>query len=503
MAHRRILPATTALSDAPMTAAAFLLPFLTIVSIFLMIQSAQIEIPRFWAYIPFALLLGCLEIVSGAFLSERGRQSTTMAEIRRNIITSAIILGISFLIAGKDNFLFIPIACIYVIQWLVTGKIRKMSSSLVVLEQYAGNYTGTKLAQRMRDTMEEAQEFYKTTEQIHIITLIFLIIQFGFAFISLLLGYPLSWGVLIVLVLSAAVHFLLRYFIRHLSETQNLLHEGLRVSQTINQYRTVMALVIIAVSLFIALLISPGWSLFPPGTLLEWLSSLFKESSSFIDMQEIMSTPEPESSGMAEMLQNLPDQTPLFRLDILFRVLGIAGLIVIIFFIIKPFFLPAFYRSVKGFHPLKRLLSAIKRFFDGLIGITREFSQFMKEFFTGPADQQKAQMEAWGLSGSLLGKNVSRKKRQEWSKVVRALLSLTAAAESLGIRYRKFEGPGTFITRIQTEKLENHDDSVLCENILMQLNSVFYSPAPLPGNELKELLQNMKKLSKKLMSLEN
>ena len=153
--------------------------------------------------------------------------------------------------------------------------------------------------------MEEARLFHQTTQQIHTITLIFLIIQFGFAFISLLLGYPLSWAVVLVLIFSAAIHFLLKYFIRHLSESQDLLHEGLKVSQQINHYRTTLALVIIVLSLIAALLISPGWSLFPPGTLAEWLSGLWKGQSGTFEMPKMEAQSEPDSPGMLEMLQSL------------------------------------------------------------------------------------------------------------------------------------------------------------------------------------------------------
>jgi len=483
-----------------MTAAAFLLPFLTLTSIFLMLQSVGVQIPRFWAYIPFSLCVGCMEIVSGVFLGERRRQTTTLAEARRHIIAAAVMLGIAILLTGKDNFLFIPITGIFVIQWLITGKIRRMSGSLEILEQYAGTYKEEKLAQRMRDTMDEAQEFYKTTEQIHVITLIFLIIQFGFAFISLLLGYPLSWAVVLVLVLSAAIHFLLKYFIRHLSESQNLLHEGLKVSQQINRYRTTIALVIIVLSLIAALLISPGWSLFPPGTLVAWLSGLVKERSITIEIPKTIYTPESESPGMMEMIQSLPQKEPVFRLDIFFRVIGIAGLIVIIFLIIKPFLLPAFYRSVKNFHPLKWLLAVLRRFFDGVIETAGEFSRFIREFFTGADDRKKAQMDAWGIPGIFMGKNISRKKRQEWNKVVRAFLSLVTTAESLGIRYRKFEGPGAFITRLQSVEAIPPENKDMGEKILTKLNSVFYSPASLPGKELQELLHNMKQMGKSLLS---
>ena len=489
---------TTTLSGAPMTAAAFLLPFLTISSIFLMLMSARIEIPRFWAYIPFSLCIGCSEIVSGVFLSERGKQTTVLAEVRRHIIASAIILGISMLLTGKDNFLFAPITFIYVIQWLVTNKIRKMSGSLEILMQYAGKYKEEKLAQRMRDTMEEARLFHQTNEKIHIITLIFLIIQFGFAFISLLLGYPLSWAVVLVLVLSAAIHFLLKYFIRHLSESQALLHEGLKVSQQINRYRTTMALVIIVLSLIAALLISPGWSLFPPGTLAAWLNGLIKVRSVHFEPPKPVDILAPESPGFQEMLKNIPQKDPVFRLDIFFRLIGIAGLIVIIFLIIKPFLLPTFYRSIKSFHPFKRLLSALKRFFYGVINTAGDFVQFIREAIAGSNDKKKTQLEAWGIPGSFMGKNVTRKKRQEWNKVIHALLSLVNTAESQGIRYRKFEGPGTFITRLKMKILENHDTATLSDQILMRLNSVFYSPTALPGRELQELLHDMKQLGKGL-----
>ena len=491
---QRIL-STSALSGAPMTAAAFLLPFLTITSIFLLLQSAGIEMPRFWAYIPFSLCIGGMEIISGGFLSERRRQTTALAEVRRHIIASAVIFGISILLTGKENFLFIPITFLSVIQWLVTDKIRKMSDSLVVLEQYAGEYKAEKLAQRMRDTMEEARLFHQTTQQIHTITLIFLIIQFGFAFISLLLGFPLSWAVVLVLVFSAAIHFLLKYFIRHLSESQDLLHEGLKVSQQINRYRTTMALVIIVLSLIAALLISPGWSLFLPGTLVEWLSGLWKDQQfGTFELPKMEAPSEPDSPGMLEMLQSLPQKDPVFRLDILLRIVGIAGLAVIIFLIIKPFLLPAFYRSIKSFHPLKRLLSTLKRFFIGVIDTAGEFVQFIREVFTGSDDKKKAQMEAWGLPGSFIRKNISRKKRQEWNKVIRALLALVKRAESQGIQYRKFEGPGAFINRISAVLRENQDTAALCEKILLGLNSVFYSPTALPGNELKELVHGMKQL---------
>ncbi len=487
---------TTTLSGAPMTAAAFLLPFLTISSIFLMLLSIRIEIPRFWAYIPFSLCIGSSEIVSGVFLSERGRQTTILSEVRRHIIASAVILGISMLLTGKDNFLFIPITFIYVIQWLVTGKIRKMSGSLEILMQYAGKYKEEELAHRMRDTMEEARIFHQTNEKIHIITLIFLIIQFGFAFISLRLGYPLSWAVVLILVLSAAIHFLLKYFIRHLSESQALLHEGLKVSQQINRYRTTMALVIIVLSLIAALLISPGWSLFPPGTLAAWLSGLIKVQSVPFEPPKPVDIQTPESPDFQEMLKDLPPSDPVFRLDIFFRLIGIVGLIVILFLIIKPFLLPSFYRSIKSFNPFKWLLSTLKRFFTGVIDTAGEFVQFIREAIAGSNDKKKAHMEAWGIPGSFMRKNVTRKKRQEWNKVIRALLSLIKAAESRGIRYRKFEGPGTFITRLKMEILDNQDISALSEKILIRLNSVFYSPTALPGNELQELLHGMKQLGK-------
>ena len=386
----------TALSGSPITAAAFLLPFLTITSIFLILQSAQIEIPRFWAYIPFSLCIGSLEIVSGVFLTEQRRHTTALSEIRRAVIAAACILGVAILITGKDNFLFVPITLIYVAQWLITGKIRRISSSLEVLEQYAGTYSGVKLAQRMRDTMEEASAFHHHTEQIHIITLIFLNVQFGSAFISLLLGFQLSWVVMLVLVFSAGIHFLLRYFIRHLLESQNLLHEGVRVSLQCSRYRTATALVIIGISLIAALLISPGWSLYPPGTLADWLSvcGLGEGRSVPFEQPEPVKSPGPEPAGLQELLAGLPQKDPMFRLDIVFRVIGITGLTLIIFLIIKPFLLPSFYRSIKRFHPFTWLFSALKRFIDGVLGTAGEFVRFVRELFTGVDNKEKTQLDA-------------------------------------------------------------------------------------------------------------
>lgn len=495
---KRGLAILPSLSSTPITAAAFLLPFLTTTSLLLIMKSTEIVIPHFWAYIPLSICIGIIEIITGTFLLEE--RASQAAEIRRHIIALAGIVGISLLLmrtfspTGKVNLLIIPIILIYAAQWLATSKIRKLIGSMEILEQYSGDYKGANLAQRMRDTTEEAGQFSRNINQIQAITIVFLVMQFGFVFISQLLSIHLSGITITVLILSVIVHFVLRFSTRQMAENQVLLHEGLRLPQSITQYRTVMVVLVIGIGLISALLISPGWSAFPPGTLIAWLSSLSKDR--IVTEPDIpLQKPSMAAPNMAEMLKDLPEQEPFLRLDVFFRILGIIGFLVIIFLIIKPFFLPAFYRSIKGFHPLKRIISVLKHFIDRFFDTAREFSRFIKELFTGSGAGTKDHREAWEIPGFFMQEKLSRRKRLEWGKVVRAFNSLIiAAAESTGIRYRKHEGPGAFLVRLESLI----EESAITTKILIKLNSVFYSPAALPKQELQVLLHDMKQLSSRL-----
>ncbi len=87
--------------------------------------------------------------------------------------------------------------------------------------------------------------------------------------------------------------------------------------------------------------------------------------------------------------------------------------------------------------------------------------------------------------------------------MVRTFFSLVTAAESLGIRYRKFEGPGAFITRLQSAEAMPSENKDIAERILILLNSVFYAPTALPGKDLQELLHSMKQMGKCLQSHEH
>ncbi len=485
-AHTRDSP----LSHAPITAAAFLAPFFLAAGLMLLLRDAGMQGFRYPLAAGSLVGVGVLELITGLFAREN--RGSALFGLRRHILGAIVSFGLSLLVGDTWLMRTAAMVMLFGMQWAGSAAVMHYSGSLDILIRYSRGYEEIGLARRMRDTVVESADYSKHAAAAWKLVHTFVVIQFAAVLIVNLSGVSISLITGLCLVASIVAHGMIRFLFAHMTDIQRQLHQGLNMPRSAVYSRAAAALIIILISLTVGLIVSPGLSIFPPGTIARWLT----RTTRFTDMPDPAALRWDSYFGArepSELLEGLEHGDPSRFFLILLRVVAAAGLGAIIIMVAKPLVLTSFYQSIRQFHPLRRLTGALRLFFQGLIATLLELLNLAHP---AAARHISGSRLPPPLQAILTSDKVSRKKQRERNQVVRAFISLIKAAESAGVSYRSHEGPGEFLVR-SGRKFADIDDE-LPSNIRDRLNQVFYAENPLPEGDLPAMLGDMKRLRSRL-----
>ncbi len=398
------------------------------------------------------------------------KNSYLSAYIRINTFIYLPIIGLYTIILYRNPvFIFYPIIII-IIQSYINYNIFRAFSEYDSLNNTIHGKSGNELYIHLRNVCDFVENSFQSLKRLKGTIIKLLILIFLLVFTLILLNIKISIinvFACLIFIFSGSILFL---FINTYLDEHRFLGDGLASKKKLKQKRFTNSIIIILFCFIFIFLLAGNISIFSPVDIvnfLNWIFSLFPSSNNNNDYSTIVN-PEflNEFNSYIDNVKETYGNTPVLIdigaiISLMAKFLVALLIIYFIYFLLKPLFKQDIRKKIKSKHPLKIFIKKLKYLFLFFRQLFKDIFITLKGLFgTSGEKNENINIDPLISHPLLKKKSLSKKKKKELNRVVRAFILLIKWGEKQNIHFQTHFGPKEYIKLI-SNKIPNKTNKLI------------------------------------------
>ena len=397
------------------------------------------------------------------------------------------------------DFLY-PLGLTFV-QWMCVWVLHRCLREREILLTALAGRKGEEMLHALRDASLQAEISVRSLQAVKLVAALFQAIVFGLLLLSAALKVPLGLHVRLLAAAHALFGLLVTGTVNMYTQDQLLLGEGIVVPPRFEWSRMGTIAVVPLVSIPLVLLLARNEAPLPLSALLSFLERLFRSLPALplwtlMDPVRIFEQQQRYAAMAHAVSGSLPSPGFLLFLFILGRLVRIALVMGLYFFLVSPLLSDDFLSSVRT----RSFASFVRRKLSGFVRACRRLLRWLRVLLMiagrngrrpETADARKTLKNAdYGQAPQVL----PWRKRIQMSRVLKAYLLLLEWGEDRGVPHRTCDAPSEYASRLVSVFPEERGHLRLVAEILEE---VLFSTHILPGHRMASYFSTLREIRRR------